>query len=1085
MPKGGWTIRVAAGVLTAAIASSAAFAQDEGAGSAKPAASGGGAMQTIDMIRLHRTMQEMSMSETVDYLQTLLSRQGGVAQDVLAIEAQVAKATDWDQPFSQEQRLAWLNDAIVRQLRVVEAAKVGEGADYKARIAYNEARFKLATISGLDRVQKPYGLNMIFLRGTEEDRRMIVVLTRNAAPLVVDLLEQLRDQINNCKTLESIGIDKPKYEDLRNEVLRMGMWILLYRGMALPENNQERAYFLSQAQGAGNECAKRGVDLHRGLLVEGTAAGALGQTERAMKCLREVDVDDAPPASRVEALFEIPRALAQGGQYKEAMVAVEDFLKKSVVLIKQSVKSEDAPAVEVQQDVSAAILRSFVYDCAAAKTADAAKAADYRRQALNVLVEFINKYGGRMEVQTALYEVIVRKYAADIKLDDPETLKKANPVVLMALAMGNYRVWSDERLPEAQRLQLIAGPEKALKELLARKNDPLALQMRPQTLLYIARIEQVKRETLAAARAYFEIASSHPTHGLAPEGALSSVICYSGLVGELQEHNRSVSPDLRREYVKALETLLEKPEWVKAAQQSAIAAGADPNIILAHYLELGVELQRLVMAAGDSAEQLNDKIALRKRAAAAFRKVPSADHAAYMEAQYWALDMEAENIDARKETTNPPTVAEVSALVTDATQYSETAAAEAAKASPLTKMLKEWGSRAAYLAATLKYNHQGLTVAALAELENLPKQWPGTPVIEASMEFRIRKLIETTQIEKALEALDQFNKMFPDRSGPLIDLLIANIQKTIKQLDQGARGPTTALRLKSYREGYAKFAKMLYETKGNVDAQTLLDRKQLYGDALIQAGQFGDARVLFEEISAAQEADRKGKEQAINAKFDQRHQALVQAGSDAGQVYEICKKALDQLSPDFVRSVFAARDLQSVLAELGKALGKDNSPAKSKPSVEAVSRLSALCVRGHQQLMAKLASEEKAKISFDAKTFWGLGRCYEGLKMFDKALTIFQRLIQGFDKSSQADQYWKAELANCRCWLEAYRPDPARAELAKLDNAAREKKLAEYRVKIDNLNMYVNMLEAADKTFGGEFAGFNAIKADVRQIINR
>ncbi|MCE5277295.1 MAG: tetratricopeptide repeat protein [Planctomycetaceae bacterium] len=1061
----GLPLRAAAVVLVAALFGGAASAQDAGADS--------GALQTIDPIALHRLMQDMGMWEAVKYQQSLLSAQGGAAQDVIAIETLVRQAKDREHNFSHEQRVAWLNEAIVRQLRVVEAAKVDDKADFKTRLKYAEARFQLAAMSGLDRVQSPYGLDMIFLRGSEEDRRMIVLLTRNAAPLVVDLLDRLRDQINNCTTLEQITLEKPRLEDLRSKVLPIGMWILLYRGLALPQDHPERAYYLSQAQGAGNECAKKDIDVHRGLLVEGTAAGALGQTERALKLLRQVDGEDYDPdlvGPRVQALFEIPRVLAGGGQYTEAMTAIDEFYKKSVAMIKRGYTPDDlaplATAIEVEQDVSAVILRSYVYDAAAAKSSDAAKAADYRGQALNVLVEFINKHSGRADVQETLYKVIVRKYAANIKLEDPETLKKANPVVLMALAMGNYQTWNDPKLSEAQRLQLMAGPEKALKELLARKDDPAAVKMRPQALWYLAKIELVKRETLSAARTYFEIASKHPANGLAPGSAFNSVVCYSGLVGEMQEKNQSISPNLRREYVKALEALLEKPEWVQAAQQAAKAAGEDPNSVLTHYYELGVELQRLAEAIGNSAEVLNEKIALRKRAAAAYRRVPPIDLGAYMEAQYWALDMEAENVDASKESTTPPSIKEIGDLVSQAMEYSNKAAAEAAKptAAAQAKMLREYGSRAAYLAATVKYNHQGIVIQALKELDELPKKWPGTTVIEASKEFRIRKLIENGNIEEARVSLNDFVSQYSDRSGPLIDLLIANIQKTIKQLDQGARGPTTEARLKSYRDGYAKFARMLYETKDNADAQTLLDRKQLYGDALIMAGQFAEALTLFEEISAAQTADREVKEKAISSKFDARHQALVQVGADPEQVYAICRKALDDLSAEFVRSTFVARDLQKVVVSLGKALGKDGSPAQSKPGeAQTKEQLASLCLRGHRKLMDRLAADEKEGIAFDAKTFWGLGRSYEGLKKFDEALKIYQRLTQGFDKARQAEQYWESELANCRCWLEAFRSD---------------------RGKIENLNVYVKKLEDADKTFGGKYPGFNAIKADIRQILN-
>ncbi|MCE5328336.1 MAG: tetratricopeptide repeat protein [Planctomycetaceae bacterium] len=1078
---------MAVSVLAAALATGGALAQDEGAGGNSSAAPEAGAMQGIDLVGLHRLMQDMGMWEIVEYQQSLLAKQGGVAQDVIAISSLVAKATDMDQPFSQDQRLAWLNDAVVRQLRVVEAAKTAaKPNNLKSQMTYCSEQFKLAMISGLNRVQTPYGLNMIFLRGTDEDRRMIVVLTRNAAPLIVDLQDQLRDMINNCTTLED-NLEKGKIEELRNEVLRMGMWILLYRGLALPENSPERALYLTKAQAAGSQCAKSGIDMYRGLLVEGTAAGALGQTDRAIKLLRQVDDNDAPAAPRIQALFEIPRVLAQGGKYTDAMTAVDDFFKKSVILARQNARVEDAAAIEVQQDVSAVILRSYIWDAAAAKGGDAAKSAEYRRQALDVLVQFINKYSGRTDVQEVLYEVIVRKYASNIKLDDPETLKKANPVVLMALAMGNYRSWGDDKLPEAHRLQLLAGPEKALKELLTRKDDAAAKQMRPQALWYLAKIDLVKHETLAAARSYVEIAVQNAAHGLAPSAAFNGVICYSGLVGELQEKKRSISPDLRREYVKALETLLEKPEWVQAAQKAAAAGGQDPNIVLTHYLELGVELQRLVEATPDTAEMLNEKIALRARAAAAFRKVPPADHAAYMEAQYWALDLEAENIDALKESTTPPTDKQVRDLVFQAGQYSEKAAAEASKpsAGTLAKMLREWGARADYLVITLTYNHLGNTTKALEDDKKLPTKWPGTTIIEASMEFRIRKLIETAQIEAALEALNEFLKAYPDRGGPLIDLLITNIQKTIKQLDQGARGPTTEARLKAYREGYAKFAKMLYETKDNADAQTLLDRKQLYGDALIQAARFADARTIFEEVSAAQNADRKAKEAAIAAKFDARQQGLVQVRENPAQVYDLLKKTVDELPPEFVRSSFVARDLKNVTGELGKALGKVNSTSQSRPDTQNVARLVDMCLRGHQQLMARLADEEKEGIAFDAKTFWGMGRSYEGLKMFDKALTIYQRLTQGFDKARQAGQYWESELAYCRCWLETFRPDPGRADLASLSNADREKKLADYRGKIENLSVYVSNLEAADKTFGGIYAGFNAIKADLRQILNR
>jgi len=94
---------------------------------------------------------------------------------------------------------------------------------------------------------------------------------------------------------------------------------------------------------------------------------------------------------------------------------------------------------------------------------------------------------------------------------------------------------------------------------------------------------------------------------------------------------------------------------------------------------------------------------------------------------------------------------------------------------------------------------------------------------------------------------------------------------------------------------------------------------------------------------------------------------------------------------------------------------------------------------------------------------WGLGKSYEVLQKYTKALKVYRRLADGIEVK-YPKQYWQAELAYCRSALGAYRQDSR---------------------KLEELQYYMDGLEKKDKFFGGLFGKFNALKAEIRQLGDR
>ena len=1036
-----------------------------------------GALEKIDALRLHEMMRSFSMWEMVDHHSAAIKKQGGLAVKIITIKTLRAKALDPATPPAQ--RRAMLNEAINLQLKVIE--EFGKKADTKqGKIALLDQQFLLVEIAGLDRVQDPYGLNMMYLRGTADERATIVTLTTRAVRLLDQVSDTARDYLAEWNTLDDQVDSRPALEQLQFRLLQQGAWVYLYRGLAL-SSGSDRTFCLTQAQSMASECLQRGWAKHRSLLIIGAASLGLGRYDPALKNLQAVDVAEAPVGVRVQALFMIPQALAGKSEYTEAMKAANAFYEKAVKLTDERMK--------VAHGVSAALLRSEVYDAAASRQTDQAKAAGYRKEAMKVLVDFISDHAGDAGVQMALFEIIVRKYGKGISLEEPATLKAANPIVLMALAVGNHGVWGQD-MPETQRMLLLKGPQKALEELLSR-TDSVSVKMRPDAMWYLAKIQALRLQTGLSARLHAEIAQKHPDHKLAPVAALNAVRQYAGLIQErtkaTDEKKEAVSPNLRREYVAAMETLLNNAKWVEAARKLEKIEG--------RYFDLGWQLYKLVEITGDSPEKAKEKSDLQRRAIEAFRKVPRTEIRPYMAGHHLGLWMEVDHLDARQGTKTPPGHGESREVVGRLKAYSEDAKTEAARASAeaakaaaagdaakakeaedFAKDLSEWGAHAAYNVATVTYNHLEETGSALAQLKALPEQWPNTSVIEASMEFRIRKLIEQGMTDEAGEEVKKFHELFRERSGQLIPLVIANIQKAIKKL-QASLAPDKEVKLRAYRAGYSKFAKLLYDDvvkdpkDPKYDKLLLLSRKQLYGDALVGTGKGAEALKLFQECRKDQDAENEVKKKEIETKYKDRHElAKTAAETSAKALQDVVIKVLAELTEEFKKESYAARELVRISAHLGKLLGAGGgaasapaSGATSAPATEDLKRAVALTLKSHQKLMDRLAKAEKDDLPVDMTTLWGLGKSYELLKKYAEALKAYRRLADGIEDRFPK-QYWQAELAYCRCALEAYRED---------------------KQKLEELQFYVEGLQKKDKFFGGEYPRFNAIKAQIRQLLDR
>ena len=714
-------------------------------------------------------------------------------------------------------------------------------------------------------------------------------------------------------------------------------------------------------------------------------------------------------------------------------------------------------------EIHSAILRSYVYEVqAAGKTAAKQKQA-LLDKAFQALVEVIHKHGTNPEIRRTMFEVIARRYGGEVvNAGDAASVKQAHSAALLALAdlRLKQKTGGAEAFTEAVSM---------LKEVLGRQ-DPVATMMRADTMWNLALAYHELRDNIKAGQMFAGLASKFPGHQLARDAAMNATASFRGIVSERIKNKKPVSSPIRKQFIAALNVLLGNEQWVKRSE------------VASQFYDLGWQYEKL--AAGAAADE---KLKLQRLAIEAYRRVPQGNLRDYMDARHQALALEVEIMGAGGDV--PLQAAEQ--LVKRLTEYSALAGREARKAAnkDLARDFMAWGSRAAFNVAIVHYEHMDRRDKAMAALRDLPEQWPRTPVLEESSEFLIRKLIEQGNNLEAGKEVEKFMEQYPQRGSQLIALVINNIRAAIRLL---AKDPRMDKKREAYREGYQRFAKLLYDSAvkdPKTTPQRLVDLKQMYGDALAETGRAEQALKLFGECKAEEDKKLNAEREKIDKEFDAKIKAMT---AIAGRGAAALQKAIGDFLEGFpkaygtkIQDSYQAGALLKADTYLGKLLGADGTPAgPAKPlTPEAKAKIEQavkVVLKAYEKLMNAQRQLRKNQLPEDPANFWGLAKSHFVLKQYFKALPYYRELARRIDPNKNLLRYWEAQLALCRCALKAFSKQRRRLQ----EEPQKNKKALEKNTEdLQGLRAFMRQLEQEDPRKGDLYKEYNAIEAELRSLL--
>lgn len=828
------------------------------------------------------------------------------------------------------------------------------------------SRLKLAETAGLVRTG-PYALRLLYLQGADEDRRAIIELTAGA----LKLLEKLEDDIE--VTLEGWRADLkklvtvvPELEELQETVGYKTGWVRFYRGMALAESDA-KSRLLTDAIADLDKYAAGGAETgvkFWSLLVCGMAQRQLGRHEEAGKLLAAAAAEQASPTVRIEAMFQIARNLIEQGDFERARSAVEAFGKTATDLL--------GSAGRMQADVNSAMLLNFLYDRWADRQPDPQKKQAYRLEAEKSLLAFIDSYTDP-DIQEAFFEIVATRYRGRSDYD------VLGSMILLAIAGRE----------QSQGTAAETLAEQLLRRILLRK-DPVSVHVRPLALWRLGFIMNGRKQNIRAGRLFLAIAKGSPQHRLAFRAAENAVISFHGVIEERRRAKKLLAGSLREEFIKALELLLGR--W-----------GSDPRVGRWYY-NLGWQYQELCELL-DGAE----KAKLLAGAIDAYEKVPP-ELPEFMEARYLGLEL---RVGLLRTGGGAATLRRRKAqeLVGMLMSYGGDAAAAAGKTDDkaFAESLRSRGAQAEFYAAEILYNELDQRSRALQALKSLPARWPGTAILPDSEEFEIRKLLEASQIDRAIEKVEAFRQRYPRQGGQLIHLLLRQIRQRIRTLRDD---PRRTEELGRYRAVYLRFSRDLHDRAG---AQKLGPRwmyafKKMYADALLEASRPAEALELFEQAAAYDAELRRREAGSVDEKFEEKLKAIDAAKHNIGLIKQLAAEYFAMLSASGLKVEDSpqAEALKSALDFLGSS--RDTRREGLHLAVVA---------RKAKEAYVAMRDSLKSALPVDAENIHGLARAHRELKEYDKALKRYGQLVRGIDRSRHPALYWSVQLDRCRCFLEA------------------------------------------------------------------
>ncbi|MBL7133223.1 MAG: hypothetical protein ISS78_03930 [Phycisphaerae bacterium] len=1069
------------------------------------------AYDSLDPSVLSAALRELQMREVNAYLLDQLERSGDpITVRVLKAEDLIHNATLVGVALDQRREL--LNQAIALLRQVV--AGTANPPDDKALIKHLEYKLKLAATAGLIRAE-PYALRLAYLQGAEQDRRDVISLTAKASNLMIELENETNDLLVEWRAdLEKLVTIVPPLRQLHSRVLYQAAWVYLYRGLALPLG-PDKKQFLAMAQIAGSKSRRTGRNPYRSRLVQGIAGRALGRHGDADKHLSGLNTANVPTDVRIQAMFEAACNLAEEGKVEEALQAVDRLYKTGSKLLGESGK--------LQMELHSAILRSHVYEVQSARETMPKPKKALLDKALQVLVEVIQQHGASPEVRGTMFDIIAHKYGGDVDPGNDASVKRAHSVVLLALSVLRLKQKSGGARAFAEAVTM-------LKEVLGRK-DPLSAMLRPDTMWYLALAYHELRDNVKAGQMFAKLAGEFPDHRLARNAAMNATATFRGIISERVEGKKPVPSSIRKRFVAALEVLLGNDRWVKQAEGQFYDLGwqYEKLATAATTAEEKLKLQQQAVEAYKKVPESNLKDYMDARHQALMLEVeimasakdvslPAAEGLVERLTGYSARAKQEASKTGDKDLASDLTTWGSRAAFNVATVYynhmdRETKAIEMLKALPgqwpQTPVLQESSE---FLIRKLM--EQGNTLAASKEVEEFTKKHPqrGSQLIDLVI-TNIRAAIKVMAKDPRMaDKVAAYRKGYQHLAKLLYDNAAKDPNTTPQQLldlkqmyaDALAEGGKPEEALKLSLECKAEEDKKLKAERDRIDKD--FDTKIKAMEAIAAKGPQALHQAITDVLEKIPKAPLTGEARAIVLN-DGRHFTGEVTKTPAGYVVKInvvriepeTKKPLvkieqrtfaadqvalivpkDATQPIalFKANIYLAKLLREGGGATTRATRATTTPAiKNRAEIDEVV---ILLLNGYDKLMNAQRLVRKNALQEDPANFWLLAKSYFALKQYFEALKYYSQLSRRIDPNRNPQRYWEAQLAYCRCALEAFRK--VRRQLEEDPQKNREK-LQRNTESLEGLRAFMRQLEQEDPRKGELYQEYNAIEAELRSLL--
>jgi len=917
------------------------------------------------------------------------------ASRFILARSKIAHVAARDLPLEDRTRLL---DEAIDLLECLEAPPA-ESLSPSELLHHYRVALQLVEARGLLK-PKPHALRLMYLQGGRADREVIAAMTEAPLARIEELQRKIADTLTEWRRdMKMLVTLAPELETLQADARYKAAWIRFYRALAVPDGD-DRRLLLENAIGSAKRYAdgdpSSGVKYWSQLLMGMCTRELQDRHALAHERLEKANVPEAAPAIRIQAMFEIVRNLVEWGRFAHAKANLEKFMEAGRTLLRSD--------GELEIDVKTTILKNYLYERWSLSETDPARARRYLLISQQAVLDFLSKYEDRPGVGAGLLDVFATRYR------DRRDYQALNSVILLAVA----------RFERSERGEGgLARPQKLLRMILDREDD-ISVSIRPDAMWELATLMNQRRLNLEAGRWFLRLASEFPDHRLGMRSAKNAIHSFDGIIRSRLREKVPIAPNLRREFINALEALLTR--W------------GETDDLGKWYFDLGVQYQEL---AGPGDHEMMSK------AIEAYERVPPTD-SQWMQARHLALRL-AVKLLAGDESLRPnPTE-----LVRKLERYSRDAAATAAKTKDESRrrVLRQWGAVSGFQAASILYEHLGQEALGLEQIKLLPEQWADTEILPTVREFEIVKLVERRQTDEAIEKVEAFSEKYPDKSPALIRLVARQIRRSMEQI---RRESATSERLTTYQEVFHRFAEKLFQdarSRGLPPDKTY-PIMQMRAHALLGIGRYSEALEIFQQCAEYDQSLRQARANQIDREIDGRIEAVKAAATDAAEMRRFVDEYFGGMrgGDSEVSDPYGGMRIAEAVSFLNKAANPTEHAERMKLVVNAVI-----------ESLETLRKLRKRQIPTDPENIIGLARAHRAMGNYTDSLRCYNDLVKGIDRSAQSELYWSAQLERCECLLKAFRGDSE---------------------QMKRLAVLVRQLALADGRMGGYPERFNAIRSE-------